>query len=102
MFFRVPLRTAAAGVVLLLLAACAGAPVQQMSDARQALNAAQTAGAAELAPTQFNDAQVTLKAAEAHLARQEFRAAREAAERARRIAGEALAVADAARRAKTP
>jgi hypothetical protein len=102
MFFRVPLRAAVLSVALLLLAACAGAPVQQMSDARQAISAAQAAGAADLAPAQLNDAQTTLKSAEAYLARQEFREAREAAERARRIAGEALLAAEAARRAQKP
>ncbi|HSH28259.1 MAG TPA: hypothetical protein VK971_00005, partial [Thiohalobacter sp.] len=36
-------------LVLLLLAGCAAAPVQEMSDARQALLAAEEAGAAEYA-----------------------------------------------------
>ena len=50
------------------LAACATAPpVQEMSDARQAIAAAREAGAEEFAAGQLRDAEARLEAAEAYL-----------------------------------
>jgi hypothetical protein len=71
-------------------AGCAGAPVQEMSDARQAIRAARDAGAAQVAPTKLDEARTYLSSAEGHLERREFRAARRDAVAARRSAVEAL------------
>ncbi len=45
---------------LCLLTACASAPVQEMSDARQALRSAEAAGAAQFSPSQFEAAKSSL------------------------------------------
>jgi len=79
--------------VLLLLGGCAGAPVQEMSDARQAIQAAEEAGAAEVAPETLQDAKRLLTSAERKLQREAYGAARADAREARRLASEALRVA---------
>jgi hypothetical protein len=73
-----------------LLAACAGAPVQEMSDARQALRAAQAAGAADKAPAQLNEAERLLALAQENLRRHEYKQARQNAEQSRDAAVKAL------------
>ncbi len=60
----------AAVAALLLLAGCATAPVQEMSDARQAIQAAEEAGAAEYAPEALQDARRLLTSAERKLQRE--------------------------------
>ena len=80
----------AAVAALLLLAACAGAPVQEMSDARQAIQAAEEAGAREHAPGAFSDAQKLLSSAEQKLQIRAYSGARHDAREARRRAAEAL------------
>jgi hypothetical protein len=75
---------------LLLLAACAGAPVQEMSDARQAIQAAEEAGAREHAPAALSDAQRLLSSAEQKLQIRAYSGARHDAREARRRAAEAL------------
>ncbi len=58
----------AALICLILTAACATAPpVQEMSDARQAIAAAREAGAAELAAEQLKEAELMLGTAEDYL-----------------------------------
>jgi biopolymer transport protein ExbB/TolQ len=64
------------------LAACASAPVQQMSDARQALSAAEQAGAPEGARDTFAAARVLLEQAQEALDRGDYETARERAEAA--------------------
>ena len=54
-------------VALLSLAACATAPVQEMSDARQALRSAEAAGAVERSPDAFSTAQRLLRDAQMNL-----------------------------------
>lgn len=54
-------------VALLPLAACATAPVQEMSDARQALRSAEAAGAAQRPSDAFSAAQRLLREAQANL-----------------------------------
>lgn len=81
----------AAAALAASLAACAGAPVQEMSDARQALRAAQAAGAADKAPAELADAEKLLAAAQDHLRRHEYRDARRSAEQSREAAVKALA-----------
>jgi hypothetical protein len=77
------------------LTACAGAPVQQMSDARQAINAARAAGAADHAPTQLAAAAQLLDGAERALQQHRYRVARRQAEEARMRAISALELAAA-------
>lgn len=75
---------------VLLLTACVGAPVQQMSDARQAIAAAEEAGANERSPDLMQDARDFLESAEAKLLRHSYRGARQDAESAREKAREAM------------
>jgi hypothetical protein len=65
-----------------------------MSDARQAISAAQVAGAPERAPTDFAAAQAAITRAEQHLQAQEYTRARYAALEAKRRASAALATAE--------
>lgn len=80
-----------------LVAGCAGAPVQEMSNARQAVRAAERAGAQQYAPQLMGEARQALRSAEAHLREGEYRTAREEAEQARAKAVEARRVAEAAK-----
>jgi hypothetical protein len=73
--------------------ACAGAPVQTMSDARQAIRAAEAAGAATVAPDQLSAARGELKRAEESLRAGDYRAARREAEAAHAQAIGALTAA---------
>lgn len=72
------------------LSACAGAPVQEMSNARQAIKAARDAGAEQVAPDTLREAQVLLESAEANLRRGAYKHARRDAVAARGKASEAL------------
>jgi hypothetical protein len=83
-----------------MLAACAGAPVQEMSNARQAVRAANNAGADAHAPELMTEARRLLKTAETNLRRGEYRTARDEAELARSTAVEARRVAEQAKAAK--
>ncbi|HYM33928.1 MAG TPA: DUF4398 domain-containing protein [Steroidobacteraceae bacterium] len=76
-----------------LLCGCASAPVQEMSNARQALRAAQDAGAATKATATFTEAQIALNRAEGQLNKHLYRSARRSAEEAHKKAVEALTVA---------
>lgn len=70
-------------VFILGLSACAAAPVQEMSDARQAIQAAHAAGAETLASDQFSQARTLLEQAEQELDSGHFREARRNAMAAR-------------------
>jgi hypothetical protein len=74
-----------------LLAGCKGPPVQEMSDARQAIAAARAAGAAERSPADLNAAQAAILKAEQDLHQAHFTRARLAAQEAKRRAAAALA-----------
>jgi hypothetical protein len=76
------------------LGGCAGAPVQEMSNARQAVKAAERAGAATAAPQLMGEARQLLKSAESHLRHGDYRDARDEAELARTRAVEARRVAE--------
>jgi hypothetical protein len=76
------------------LGGCAGAPVQEMSNARQAVKAAERAGAATAAPQLMGEAKLLLKSAEGHLRHGDYRDARDEAELARTRAVEARRVAE--------
>jgi len=72
------------GVLLaLLMSACGGLPVQEMSDARQALQAAAEAGAKEKADTLYTEADQLLEQAEGALNTGEYKKARTLAEQAK-------------------
>jgi hypothetical protein len=89
-YFSLPVR----GLVLgMCLTACAGAPVQEMSNARQAIRAARDAGAAKLAPGTLSEAETLLQRAEESLQNRAYRDARRNAVAARGKAAEALVAA---------
>jgi hypothetical protein len=77
-----------------VLFGCAGAPVQEMSNARQAISAAQRAGANTAAPDLMAQAQKHLKTAQSNIGRHEYRVARDEAELARTKAMEARRIAE--------
>lgn len=87
---------AASGIAL---AGCISAPppVQEMSDARQAVAAARDAGADQLAPQIYARSVSLLEKAESTLARRGFRQARDQALASRRLAIEAMETAAAQR-----
>jgi sialic acid synthase SpsE len=80
------------------LGACASAPAQEMSNARQAIRAAREAGAEQVAPQQYMEARLHLEQAEASLQSRNYREARRQAVAARGKAVEALSAARAAAR----
>lgn len=82
-----------AGLSILLIAACAAAPVQEMSDARQALQAAREVGAERLASTVYHDALELLTSAERELDSGDFYRARDLALTARQKAMDARQIA---------
>jgi hypothetical protein len=89
-----------AGVALLLSASgCAtgGPPVQEMSDARQAIEAARDAGAEDLASDELASARAKLVSAESHLRQRSFRSARRDALAALELAVEARSISEASR-----
>ena len=68
---------------LSLLMGCGSAPVQEMSEARQAIEAARVAGAEEFATGPYLKAQAHLRTAEEMLDDRRFNKARESAAQAR-------------------
>jgi outer membrane murein-binding lipoprotein Lpp len=87
------LRFIAVFVGIACLAGCSGAPVQEMSDARQAIAAARVAGATEGTSPDLYAAQAAITRAEKHLEAQEYTRARLAAMEAKHHAGAALSSA---------
>lgn len=88
------------GVLLLalVLAACETAPpVQEMSDARQAITVAREAGAADLAAAELAEAEKYLQNAEDKLDHQQYREARNAALEAKYRAQKALQMSEASK-----
>jgi hypothetical protein len=75
------------------LAGCKGPPIQEMSDARQAIAAARAAGAAERSPNELSAAQAAIARAEQDIKLQHFTRARFSAQEAKRRAAAALASA---------
>ena len=71
---------------LILAAGCATAPVQEMSDARQAIRSAEVAGAPRHAPSDLASAQDLMDQAAALLEAGDYAAARRLALDARRVA----------------
>jgi hypothetical protein len=88
----------AGALALLFLAACETAPpVQEMSDARQAITVAREAGAADLASAELAEAEKYLQNAEQRLDRQQYREARNAALEAKLRAQKALKLSEASK-----
>ncbi len=88
------------GLALAFLASgCAsgGPPVQEMSDARQAIEAAREAGAEDLASVELASAREKLLSAEGYLRQRSFRSARRDALAALELAVEARSIAEDAR-----
>jgi Domain of unknown function (DUF4398) len=86
-----------------LATGCAGMPLQQMSDARQAIRAAERAGAEKHAPQLLDEARALDQSARQSMQKGEYREARDDAELARSKAMEARRVAEEARgAASTP
>ena len=77
-----------------MLAGCAGAPVQEMSNARQAVKAAERAGAATVAPRSWAKPASGSRAPNRTCAAGEYRDARDEAELARAKAVEARRLAE--------
>jgi hypothetical protein len=86
------MKRAVATCLLIAAAACTAAPVQEMSDARQAVRAAQAAGAEMRAPEELAAAQRLIDEAQQQLQRNEFRQAGDTAVEARRHALRALEI----------
>jgi hypothetical protein len=76
------------------VAGCETAPVQEMSDARQAIAVAREAGAEELATIHLKAAEFYLKSAEEKLSNQQFSQARSDAKQAKMKALDALRFAE--------
>jgi hypothetical protein len=81
-------------VLMVVLGACAGAPVQEMSDARQAIRAAESAGAETKASIEMTQARELIKAAEEDIRIGNYRQAREHARLSRETAIEARRLAE--------
>ncbi len=79
-------------LLALSMVACATAPVQEMSDARQAIRAAREAGAGKDSPQQLAAAEALLSRAESSLSSRQFRTARRYAIDAKLKAVDALGV----------
>lgn len=88
--FAAGLKFTSAALFVLALGACATAPVQALSNARQAIAAAERAGAARLAPEHLATAKQRLDAAIKALHYPNYERARKRAIRARRAAVQAL------------
>jgi hypothetical protein len=78
------------GIILFAAACSAGPPVQEMSDARQAISAAREAGASNAAPEELRAAEDYLDSALRNLTRKEYGQAREDAREAKNMAVAAL------------
>ena len=86
-------------LLTLLIASCAaGPPVQEMSDARQAIAAAEESDAATLAPDELNEARALLEQAETQLRARYYQMAQDSAVRARNRAVQALQASQAVSR----
>jgi hypothetical protein len=81
------------GAVASLLVGCAAIPLQDVSDARQAIQAAQRAEAERHAPEVFDRARVLLGESERMVRTGQYEVARELARRAKGLAVEARVLA---------
>ncbi len=81
-------------VAIAALSACAAPPVQEMSDARQAIQAAEAAGAPEYAPVVLGQAKDYLSSAERKLEKKAYNGARSDARLAKQKATHAKSIAE--------
>ncbi len=88
------LRLTAVFLSVACLVGCRTPPVQEMSDARQAIAAAGAAGATASTSPDYYAAEAAIARAETHLQAQEFTRARLAAKEAKRHATAALATSN--------
>ncbi|MBI5461519.1 MAG: DUF4398 domain-containing protein [Gammaproteobacteria bacterium] len=77
-----------------VLAGCATIPAQEMSDARQAIMAAETAGASARAPRALDHARELLEQAQIELAVRDYASARRSANASKEAAIQAREAAD--------
>jgi hypothetical protein len=84
-------------LTLFVMACETAPPVQEMSDARQAITVAREAGAADLATTELAEAEKYLQNAENKLDQQQYREARHAALEAKYRAQKALKLSEASK-----
>ena len=89
-------RLSAVLVTVFVLGCATSPPVQEMSDARQAIAAAEDADAVRFAPTPLGDARRYLSQAETQIRDRSFSLARTNAIRAKNSAVDALRVSQAA------
>ena len=95
-------RVVGALALLLLLSACETAPpVQEMSDARQAIAVAREAGAADLAATELAQAEAYLQRAEQKLNDHAYREARNDAISAKSRALKALKLSESVKESES-
>jgi hypothetical protein len=87
------------GIILaVLLSSCGtGPPVQEMSDARQAVSAAREAGAEDRAAEDLRAAEAFLDSAQRHLSQREYGSARRDATLAKERAQQALEISEGSR-----
>jgi hypothetical protein len=85
-----------------LVAGCAGMPLQEMSDARQAIRAAERAGAEKHAPLLLGEARALVESARGSMQKGDYRDARDDAEQARAKAMEARRLAEEAQGKSSP
>lgn len=97
-----PLLLLAALLAGATLGGCAGAPIQEMSDARQAIHAAERAGAAKYAPDTLGEARALVDRARVGMQKRDYRQAREDAQQAREKAMEARRLAESAAPPREP
>jgi len=83
-------------LVSIAVVACTTPPVQEMSDARQAIAAAEQANAGKVAPESLNEARRFLSDAERQIQQEAYGPARMNAVRAKNRAGQALRASQAA------
>ncbi len=93
---------ASALLLSVLVAACGTAPVQEMSEARQAIAAARDVGARDYASDQYNKAESLLKTAEHMLNNRHYDKARQNANEARDEAIRARETAQQTKPQSTP
>jgi hypothetical protein len=82
-------------LVSIAVAACTTPPVQEMSDARQAIAAAEQANAGKVAPESLSDARRFLADAERQIQQEAYGSARMNAVRAKNRASQALRASQA-------
>jgi hypothetical protein len=81
------------GILFIVLCACASAPVQEMSDARQAIQAAEAVNAFLVAPEYYHKAVEHIEQAEQALQNRQYNKARKLATQAKANATKAREIA---------